>query len=63
MAEQLKKSFGKELSKYPKALWLALDIYDSNLLYAFCNEYGIVPEVINEHYGRNSEDYEENPDF
>lgn len=63
MAEQLKKSFGKELSKYPKALWLALEMYDSNLLYAFCTEHGIDPEVIDEHYGRYVENEQQNPDF
>ena len=63
MAEQLRKSFGKELSKYPQALWLALEIYDSNLLYSFCSEHGIDPEVIDEHYGKNIEDNEENLDF
>lgn len=36
IAEKLTKTFGNELSKYPKALWMALDIYDDNLAHAFC---------------------------
>lgn len=50
MAEQLRKSFGKELSKYPKALWMALDKYDNNLLYAFCLEHGFDHEVLESRY-------------
>lgn len=41
IADQLTKTFGNELSKYPKALWKALEIYDDNLVYAFCREHGI----------------------
>lgn len=41
IADKLTKTFGKELSKYPKALWMALDIYDDNLAHAFCYEHGI----------------------
>lgn len=63
LAEQLEKNVCKELSKNAKALWLALDIYDSTLLYAFCTDHGIAPEVIDEHFGRSFEDYEENPNF
>ena len=51
IAEQLKKTFGRELSKYPRALWMALEAYDPNLAYAFCAEYGIDPEVLGNDYG------------
>ena len=50
VAEKLKKTFGKELSKFPKVLWMALEKYDSNLLYAFCKEHGINPEVLEGRY-------------
>ena len=63
VAQQLKKTFGKELSKYPKALWLALDEYDSNLLYAFCAEHGIDPEVIDRHYGKYADNDDMISDF
>lgn len=43
IADKLTKTFGNELSKYPQALWMALDIYDGNLAYAFCREHGIDP--------------------
>lgn len=41
IAEKLTKTFGTELSQHPRALWLALDIYDTNLAYAFCAQHGI----------------------
>lgn len=51
IAEQLKKTFGRELSKYPRALWMALEAYDPNLAISFCEEYGIDPEVLGYDYG------------
>jgi len=58
IAEKLTKVFGNELSKYPKALWLALDIYDDNLAHAFCTEHGIDPSFLESSL---PEDHE--PDF
>lgn len=55
IAEQLKKTFGKELSKHPKALWMALEEYDPNLAYAFCEEYGIDTAVLGHDYGEPEE--------
>ena len=46
IAEKLEKTFGNELSRFPRILWKALERYDSNLIYAFCEEYGIDPDLI-----------------
>lgn len=46
IADKLTKTFGNELSKHPQALWMALDIYDDNLAYAFCREHGIDPSFL-----------------
>ena len=46
IADKLTKTFGNELSKYPRALWMALDIYDGNLAYDFCKEHGIDPSFL-----------------
>jgi hypothetical protein len=59
IADKLTKTFGNELSKYPKALWKALDIYDDNLAYAFCNEHGIDSSFLEP----PPNDYDEVPDF
>jgi len=62
IADKLQKTFGNELSKYPKALWKALDIYDDNLAHAFCDEHGIDSNLLE--YPPH-DDYEGNgePDF
>jgi hypothetical protein len=62
IAEKLKKTFGKELSKFPKVLWMALEKYDSNLLYAFCMEHGINPEVLEGRYAVMGDD-DDDADF
>ena len=64
ISEQLAKTFGRELSKYPRALWIALEDYDPNLAYAFCEEYGIDPEALEDRHGFADEpDETVEPDF
>lgn len=63
IAEKLTKVFGGELSKYPKALWMALDIYDNNLAYAFCTEHGIDPSFLESLAPDDDEHEDREPDF
>lgn len=59
IAQQLTEVFGNELSKHPRVLWKALELYDQNLAYAFCEEYGIDPQVLEGHL---TDDEEPNDD-
>ena len=62
IAERLRKSFGDELSKTPKALWMALELYDPNLAFAFCEHHGIEPDFLEETFEDDDAD-DGNPDF
>lgn len=55
IAEKLTKTFGTELSQHPRALWLALDIYDTNLVYAFCAQHGINTEFLEDNTPNEAE--------
>ena len=62
IADHLSKTFDDELSKAPKGLWMALDLYDPNLAFAFCEHHGIAPEFLDEPDDDDDGDFG-NPDF